>query len=264
MKTIEKPITFTRDCLQLVGMLHLPQNNKKVYPAILMLHGFTGHKAESHFLFTKTARALTDAGFACLRFDFTGSGDSEGDFKNMTILSELLDAKAALDFLMQQPEIELNRIGVLGFSLGGCVAALLAGETSGIRSLILLSAVARPVEQFKKQAPGIKLTVDEESDWYIDKNGLPVGADFFKTLPNINPLKTIQNYNGPALIIHGTKDESVPFSAAYDYFNVLQTRESANTELHEIEKADHVFSSLSFTAEMIEQSVRWFKKTLHY
>lgn len=263
MKAIEKPVTFTRDHLQLIGMLHLPQNEKKIHSGIMMLHGFTGHKAESHFLFTKMAREFAHAGFACLRFDFAGSGDSEGDFKNMTILSELEDAKAALNFFMDQPEINMNRIGVLGLSLGGCVAAILAGETPGIRSLILISAVARPYEQFQKHAAGLKLPADENSDWFVDRGGFEVGADFFKTLPAINPLKSIQKYFGPTLIIHGTNDDSVPMSAAHDYFNILQQHESAITELYEIENADHVFSSVKFTVELIEKTMQWFKETLH-
>ncbi|MCH9006849.1 alpha/beta hydrolase [candidate division KSB1 bacterium] len=69
----ETPVTFVRDSLQLVGMLHLPAERTEPVPAVLMLHGFTGNKTETHSLYTRLARQLATQGIAALRFDFAGS-----------------------------------------------------------------------------------------------------------------------------------------------------------------------------------------------
>src|SRR5262249_25576500 len=94
-------------------------------PAVLLLHGFTGHRAEDGRLFVLTGRALAQSGIDCLRCDFRGSGDSDGDFDAMTLSSELEDARAALAWLMRQARIDRARLGVVGLSLGSVVAQLL-------------------------------------------------------------------------------------------------------------------------------------------
>lgn len=144
----ETPVVFVRDSLQLVGMLHLPAERTEPVPAVLMLHGFTGNKAETHFFYTRLARQLATQGIAALRFDFAGSGDSQGEFADMTILTELADARAALDFLRHRPEVDANNIGLLGFSLGGCVAVLLASEKPALKTVVLWVPVAEPEATF--------------------------------------------------------------------------------------------------------------------
>jgi len=261
MSKLEKPVTFNRDGKQMVGMLHVPRKTAPKYPAVLLLHGFTGNKAECHFLFTKLARALADAGFVCLRFDFLGSGDSQGEFEDMTILSELEDAKVGLKFLSEQPEVDTERIGVLGLSMGGCVAALLAGENLSLKSLVLWSAVARP-DNFKRYLDEFPKQYRNDQNWYLDFNGFSLGKNFYEILPEVKPLESVQCFEGSALIIHGENDQSVPLTAAYDYQNVLNSRSQGTTELFTIENADHVFSSIPLTNQVISKTVAWFEKTL--
>ncbi|NOZ61673.1 MAG: alpha/beta fold hydrolase [Calditrichaeota bacterium] len=262
MQKYEKPVVFERDGNQLVGIMHFPRKTSPKYPTVILLHGFTGNKAESHFMFTEMARELAKAGFVCLRFDFFGSGDSEGTFEEMTYLTELADANAALAFLRQQPEVDVNKIGVLGLSMGGGVAALLAGSEPDVKSLVLLSAVSRPEENFKKLLENIPRIHKPDGTWYLDTGGNPVGQKFFEVLPQVKPLETIKNYAGHALIIHGNNDVVVPESAAYDYFDLLKDRQNVSTELKLVEGADHVFSSVALTDSLNKTVVDWFERTL--
>jgi dienelactone hydrolase len=108
---------------RMAAVLHLPDGRGRA-PAVLMCHGFTGHKAESHRLFVHTARRLMQEGLVVLRFDFLGSGDSEGLFEEMTIRGEVEDALNALAFLRGHGRVDAARVAMLGFSLGGCVVAL--------------------------------------------------------------------------------------------------------------------------------------------
>jgi alpha/beta superfamily hydrolase len=95
---------------RMAGVLHLPAGRGRA-PAVLMLHGFTGHKVETHRLFVRTARQLAASGLIVLRFDFRGSGDSEGEFEEMTIRGEVEDALNALAFLREQRRVDTIRIG---------------------------------------------------------------------------------------------------------------------------------------------------------
>ena len=262
LKKFEIPVVFERSGIQLVGMIHIPKKTSPKHPAVMLLHGFTGNKAETHFMFTKMARELAKAGFVCLRFDFFGSGDSEGSFEQMTYLTELADAKAALKFLRQQPEVDVDKIGVLGLSMGGGVAALLAGSEPDVKSLVLLSAVSRPEENFKKLLENIPRKIKLDGTWYLDDGGNPVGQKFFEVLPQVKPLEAIKNYSRHALIIHGNEDVVVPESAAYDYFEILKNRDNCFTELKLVDGAGHVFSSVALTDSLNQDVVEWFEKTL--
>ncbi len=136
---------------RIAAMAHIPEGNGP-HPAVMMLHGFTGDKVESHYLFVKTARALAQAGFVALRFDFRGSGESEGRFQDVTIPGEIEDALTVLSWLAEQPYVDVDRLGVLGLSMGGCVAAHVAGADPRIKALVLWAAVADPLGLFNELA----------------------------------------------------------------------------------------------------------------
>ena len=140
----EKPITFKVSGEQVVGMLHLPAKGKAKCPAVVCFHGFTGSKTESHRLFVKMARMLAEAGSICLRIDFRGSGDSEGDFSQMTISREIEDARAALKFLRARSDVDPKRIGILGMSMGGMVSAYVLGSDKNICTSVLWAPVGNP------------------------------------------------------------------------------------------------------------------------
>lgn len=116
-----KPVVFKNQNQELVGILHLPDDLKpdEKNPGIVMFHGFTGNKTEAHRLFVQVARKLCKSGFIVFRFDFRGSGDSDGEFEDMTLPSEVDDAEAALTFLIKQRGIDRRKVGVIGLSMGG-------------------------------------------------------------------------------------------------------------------------------------------------
>ncbi|MFA0780897.1 MAG: hypothetical protein RJAPGHWK_002418, partial [Candidatus Fervidibacter sp.] len=79
----EQFVQFEVQGQRVYGMLHLPDGTSdtgKKVPAVAMCHGFTGNRIEAHRLFVKAARHFVQHGIAVLRFDFRGSGESEGDF----------------------------------------------------------------------------------------------------------------------------------------------------------------------------------------
>ncbi|RPI95812.1 MAG: alpha/beta fold hydrolase, partial [Chloroflexi bacterium] len=117
MSTV-KAIEFQGPLGTLRGMLHRPAAAGPS-PVVLLLHGFTGQHIEDQRLFVQFARCLADGGYAVLRFDFYGSGDSDGEFDQFTMRSEVADAVTALDWLAAQPGLDIKRIGVVGLSMGG-------------------------------------------------------------------------------------------------------------------------------------------------
>jgi len=134
---------------KLRGMIHLP-SGKGPFPAVALFHGFGGQRMEPHFIFVKLARLLAKNEIIAARFDFRGSGESDGEFEKMTILTEVEDGMKIMDFLSKHPLVDRTRLGVVGLSLGGCIARLVATERDNIRCLVLWSAVA-DVEELMRE-----------------------------------------------------------------------------------------------------------------
>ena len=248
---MERPITFNNAGAQLVGVLHLP-DTPGAAPGVLLCHGFTGTKSESHFVFTKLARALADSGIAALRFDFRGSGDSEGRFQDMTISGEISDALCALDVFADLPEVDGGRLGILGLSLGGCVAACVAGRSDAVRATVLWAPVHHPHKQFTRREIGPEVAFPFEFS-----GGMLLGKGFVDELPDIDPVAEILAARGPVLVLHGTEDESIPCEWSQAYVEAL-TGAGLPAERETIQGADHTFADVAHERAVIERSVGWF------
>jgi hypothetical protein len=239
---MEIQVTFPSGGEQVVGMLQPPDRTPA--PGLAMCHGFTGHKAETHRLFVKAARDFARHGLAVLRFDFRGSGDSAGEFREMTVSREIEDAGAAMDYLISRPEVIADRVGILGLSLGGCVAACQAGMDPRVKALVLWAATAHPDRIADRMAPEFKGTD------VLDMNGWGLGRGFVEDVMRVRPLDEVARYTGPSLVVHGSNDETVPASDASDYRIAL----GGGCRVHIVEGADHVFSTLVYESEAIGAS----------
>ena len=132
----EGPVTLVSKGLELAGNLHLPEGLEPAdrLPAVILLHGFGGTKdAPSYPL---ACRRLNDAGYAALRFDFRGCGESAGRPGYVILSEEVEDAVSAVSFLSGHPKVDPSRIGVLGSSLGAPVAILAGVADRRIRAVI--------------------------------------------------------------------------------------------------------------------------------
>ena len=256
----ERPIVFYNKGQQVNGILHAPTGYDTPCPAVAFFHGFTGTKVEPHRIFVKTARALARIGFYALRFDFRGSGDSEGDFSEMTIGGEVSDAIKSIDVLTAMQGVDTERIGILGLSMGGCVAACVSGQDDRVKSTVMWAPLSDdPPDRREEILERSKHTLTPEE--IAQSNANVVGAAFYEELPNMSPSNTIQQFMGPLLVIHGSGDDVVPVSHGKRYYELMRERD-ALTELEIIDEADHTFNTVGWEQAVIAKSVAWFQKTL--
>ena len=239
------------------GMLHMPVATlNRPVPGVVLFHGFTGSRTESHALFVKCSRALAQAGIASLRFDFYGSGESDGEFREMTLRGEIADGRAAAAFLRGQTDVDPQRVGLLGLSLGGAVAATLAPSVQA-KVVVLWSAVAHTarlrelVKQSIKKIPGKPGAVEVE--------GRELNPRLEEDMLKIEPIRHLARFKGPTLIIHPEKDMVIPVSHARDFFHAAGADAK---ELAIIAGADHVYTSVPWEQEVIARTVQWFGRHL--
>lgn len=105
----------------LKGVLHIPERGGGPFPAAVVCHPHTmmgGNMGNE--IIVSLCLGLADAGWAALRFDFRGAGDSEGHFDEGK--GEMDDVKGAVDVLFAQPEVDPRELVVIGYSFGAGVA----------------------------------------------------------------------------------------------------------------------------------------------
>jgi len=254
-----KPVTFKNQGQQLIGILHLPDELKPAAkaPGIAMFHGFTGNKIEAYRLFIHVARALRDSGFVVLRFDFRGSGDSDGEFDDMTVLGEVSDAEKALTFLTKQRMVDKERVGVLGLSMGGRVATILASRDSRVKFVILYSAALSPLRRkFLSDIDRESLEKLNSGEAIRLKNGWYLKKTFFDSLDEPVPLDIMGRIRVPVLLVHSDTDQVVPIDDSKKGYETAKNLNDEN-EFYVVKGGDHVFSERKHTREVIEKTLKW-------
>jgi len=258
---MQYPVQIRSGGFHLFGTFHKNARSKKEAPAILILHGFGGNRIGRFQLYVKISRILEKQGFAVLRFDFRGCGESEGTLEKTTFLSQLDDAKKAFQMLLRQPEVDKNRIGIIGSSMGGCLALMLAQEESQIASIVLWSAFGRP-KATVRQKIGIKAMKALRSSGRLDIGGEYISRRFVEEALQLDTLKNIHTFGCKVLIIHGTEDESIPPSESALIYRAARNK-GIKAERYLIKGADHSYSRAQWRQFLFSKTLDWFKKTLH-
>jgi uncharacterized protein len=206
---------------------------------------------ESHWMFVKCSRALARAGLASLRFDFYGSGESEGDFTEMSLQSEIADALTAVEFFRRQRGINPRRMGLVGMSLGGAVAAIVA-QRLRVQALVMWSAPAHLADLANRVAQSPYAIPGHAN--VVDYNAYQVCTEALKGIDKVDLLRPIEAFRQPTLLIHPEKDEYVPTFHADHY---LEAAGAAIKELLVVPGADHTFASAAWEREAIDRTVEW-------
>ena len=121
-----------------------------------------------------------------------------------------------------------------------------------MKALVLWSAVGHLLEVLTALAPPGAAEQMQRQGW-VDLGGWKLGMGFIRELPDLDPLGAAARYSGPALILHGDADESVPVSEAHAYARRMGQR----AQVRIIPGADHTYNRLDWEAEVIRCSREW-------
>jgi pimeloyl-ACP methyl ester carboxylesterase len=176
------------------------------HPAIVFGHG-SGRQTKDEAMSVKSR--MTQAGFAVLRYDKRGVGESTGTFEAPGLLNSdrLLpiladDMAAGVAFLRTRPEIDPNRIGLMGISQAGWIMPLAAARAP-VRFMVLVVGPTVPVGieiYYSDLAEGTNTSFDELSARLLEYRG-PIGFD---------PRPTLERLDVPGLWLLGAQDRSIP------------------------------------------------------
>ncbi len=239
----EIPFTFKSEGHQLVGILHTGDSKKLV----ILCHGFTGNKIENKRLFVETARAFAEGGFDAMRFDFYGSGDSEGEFADTTLSHNISNLK---DAMIWGKERGYDKVAVLGISMGGATAILTLADSQA-DALITWSSVPDMTELFdsyvgdvKKIDPDVK--VHEHDGWMIKREFWMDGIRY-----DIN--EALAKIDIPKFIVQGTADAPLFVQGFHSFRDIVVPP----ADFMEIPDAGHTYQTPSHRRQVIRQSLIW-------
>lgn len=256
---MEKQIIFDGSKGKLFGVIHFSEKEKS--PGVILFHGFTGNKCESHFLFTKFARRLCKEGISVLRFDFYGSGDSEGNFYEMTLESEMEDGVKAVEFMKSIERIDKEKIGVVGLSMGAVIGTFVSFKFPEIKAVALWSPLAFPkIIKKKILTKKLKEKILNNGKVYIPGIGHYLSKEFFDSLEKISIEKFAENYKGRVLIIHTKDDSALDIKHPLFYFEKFHENAS-DIKMVILEKGGHTFVTEESENRVIEETTEFFVET---
>ncbi|HVU31926.1 MAG TPA: alpha/beta fold hydrolase [Opitutaceae bacterium] len=239
----ESSLFLRRGAHRLAAVLHDAGRARLV----VLAHGFTGHKGENARLFVDCARALAARGISALRFDFMGSGDSSGNFDEMTPNTEIADLHAVLDWARTQ---RFRRIGVLGLSFGGAVSICTVAQrpAGDIAALCTWSSV-----------PGFAFWRATPEPAQLDRQNVSrVGRRFYSDRPKLDVPQAYASLALPKLQIQGDAD----LPGFRERFEEFFPAASAPKRHLVLPGADHVFTRAADRRRVIAETTRFFARTL--
>ena len=220
---------------------HKPESVKAGAPLVICCHGFTADKVGANQLMLNMGKALERAGIPAVRFDYAGSGESEGEFaKDTTVKAWQHDLQSILAWVKQQPEIAGLPVYLLGHSLGGLI--VLTADYPAIAGRIAVSPVIHPIANFRDIIFGGELwknSLDGQTIANFIGKGFSLEPDFVRDLlaGEYAPLVVAKTYRTPLLIVHGDNDAVVPIEGSRELAQVYGGEKEFT-----VLPADHVFT----------------------
>ena len=148
---MEERVEFRSAGLKIAGILHKPDGAKagEKFPAVMLLHGFGSNKNSTNC--AMPCRMLTEWGYAALRFDYRGCGESEGQKSRVICLEQVEDTSSALTYLASRPDIDGTRIAACGSSFGAAVAIYTGGVDERVAAVISTGGWGDGETKFRRQ-----------------------------------------------------------------------------------------------------------------
>jgi len=147
----QEPVTVPSDGLSLSGVVHKPHDLKagERRPAVLILHGFGGHKDGPQQRWSSNQFAAW--GYIVLRLDYRGCGDSEGKRGWVLPMEQVSDTRNAMSYLASRPDVDPERICLVGTSYGAAVAIWTAGIDARAKGVIAQGGWANGERKAREQ-----------------------------------------------------------------------------------------------------------------
>ena len=228
----------------------LPQTKSLRLPIIIICHGLGANKSD----FTELSSYLSKSGYHVLLFDFRGHGESKGNSSSLGFL-EQMDLKSAIYYVKSRADVDIDKVGVYGFSLGAAVEILTASEDKDIKAVVSDSSFTSlkvQGERLLKSSLLPKIPFLYAATWIYE-------IIFKINIEKIAPVNFIGRLSPtPIFIIGGEGDIQMPASDAVELFNNAREPKS----LWIVKGASHGGTVISAGREYERRIIEFYDKYL--
>ncbi len=236
---------------KLAATQHTPEAPSR--EAVILGHCFTCSRHTG--ILRALAQRLRGDGFAVLRFDFSGNGQSGGDFAEATYSGYVAEMGAAVAFMRERGA---DWIGLAGHSMGAAVAVLAAARYPDVRAVCTLAGRLAGLEPAGFLTPAQRETLARRGEVSFVSRGrrLRLRRDFFADARRHDLAASLASLKIPLLVVHGQADETIPVGNADE----ARRRKPENTEVLIVPGADHMFSRPEHREQVTAGVCRWFNR----
>ena len=272
---MEEKVTFKSGDLNISGVVHTPDDMVEGdrRPVVLILHGFGSRKDAGNVI--GPTNMFMNWGYVVLRFDMRGCGESDGMFGHLLCLDQVEDTRAAVTFMQSRPEVDSDRIAVVGSSFGAAVAVYTAGVDDRVAAVISSGGWGNGERKFRGQHPTPEawaafMKVLEDGKEHREETGEPLMVDRYDIVPIPEQLRknmpsgSVQQFTAdtaqgmfdftaedvigniaprPVLLLHSSVDSVTPTEQSVEMFK----RAGQPTDLHLTADTDHFMMAESNT-----------------
>ncbi len=245
LKMIQHIELINEDKKILRGYLTLP--NQPFRTTVVFFHGFTGNKTEHGHMFRDFSRLLAKNNIASLRMDFSGNGESDGDFSCFTFDTMEKEAKLMLDEARKMSP----KIVVLGFSMGGAMAAKLAATYPHLIDQVILWSPAGNISQLVQKRYE---TTSKLPNGNADILNFEISKALYDSTFVFQSYDHLDDFQKPVLIIHGKNDLAVDCSVGKKYSELF-----VDSNFILIPKANHGYDDRESKKMLFDASLAFLK-----
>ncbi|MEK6155560.1 bifunctional alpha/beta hydrolase/OsmC family protein [Flavobacteriaceae bacterium 3-367] len=245
-------VTFkNKEGQALVGRLELPVDQHP-HNFALFAHCFTCNK---NLLAVKNiGKALTSNGFGVLRFDFTGLGESSGDFADTNFSGNVDDLVAAADYLKENyaaPSL------IIGHSLGGAAVIFAAQQIPSIKAVATVGAPSNPVHVKHLLRSGLdEIEANGKAVVNLSGRDFTIKKQFLDDLETKSLPETVKQLRKPLLIMHSPQDDTVGIKNAEEIYVAAHHPKSFVS----LDGADHLLMDKRDSTYVGEVVAGWAKR----
>ena len=219
---------------------------------IIFCHCFTCSK-ETITTF-RLSRLLAENGYAVLRFDFTGLGNSGGDFSETTFTGTQDDLISAINFLIdnyQAPQF------LIGHSLGGTTALAVAQGYDSIKGIVTVASPSEPEHVLHHFGHALTLLEQNISaSFKVAGQFFDIDPEFVEDVRAADMQSRLSELEKPVLIINIEDDALVKESNAEE----IQQWVKGETELSTLKNTDHLLSDRQASADAAQKIIDWLQR----
>lgn len=214
---------------------HDVANEEKV---VIVTHGIGGNKLGHKFVFKQFADRCVENGISTLRFDFVGTGESDGDFANTRHSDQVLQL---LEIIKKAKELGYKEIYLCSTTIGCYSVWHAANNYEGISAIINWN----PICNYDRYEANHKKRAQEDGTIYM--KGIYTKPSYVRDLENLD--RKVPSFNIPLLMLQGTLDSEFEFDDARD------TCEELGYVYEQIENGNHLWEGIDVRNQLFGATI---------